>query len=453
MPTPAAARYLVVGGGFAGLNAAAALQRANRTFKVIDSRSQAGGCWHDFYDFCHLHGPYMHFGVNGQPWPYVKAQLASRDEVLRHFMCYAQKVDFEGDTTFVANVPQGALVRQGNEERLIPSTQIIDATGFNYVGRTTTPGEISVAQLSRIVETRRRHRRSYVVAGGGKTGMDVACYLAQRIQADDHLVVIQGSPKFFWTRDFILNPSRVPLSELILDALLAYDGKNAIDIFSHMERHGATCRVGDAAPTGMMFGIISHAERKLVEDSALIVGHDHLDTPVTEDNILRLRSGNTLPLRSGDEVVVVDARGSVMAARNAYSEDVHPMRADGTLRYGSLLGFTGNTNYLMALLEARHGKQILRDLPLFGFKKSTYHRECHDANTTLDFFCKVYVNFAAVSRYLDFNDIASYKLDVIGQHPLFRRIYAAARFRCKINQIKRQASRFLRPLNPCDHSP
>lgn len=445
-------KYLVVGGGFAGLNAAAALRRAHRPVKVIDTRKHAGGCWHDFYDFCHLHGPYMHFGVNGQPWPCVQSHLASRDEVLHHFMGFAQTLDFEGATTFVATAPQGAIVRQGSHERLILDSQVIDATGFNYVGRTPTPGEISVAELSSIVATR-RHRRTYVVAGGGKTGMDVTCYLAQRIHADDHLVVIQGSAKFFWCRDFILNPRHVPLSELILDALLAYDGKNAIDIFSHMERHGATCRVGNAAPTGMMFGIISNAERKLVEDSALIVGHDYLDTPVTEDNVLRLRSGNTLPLRSGDEVVVVDARGSVMAARNAYSEDVHPIRADGTLRYGSLLGFTGNTNYLMALLEARRGKRIFHDLPLFGFKKATYLCESQDANTTLDFFCKVYVNFAAVSSHLDLSDIASYKLDVIGQHPLFRRIYAAARFRCNFNQIKRQACRFLRPLHPCDHSP
>ena len=93
MARRAAYDYVVVGGGFAGLNAVSGLQKFRPAASIlcIDKHDAAGGSWNDYYSFCKLHAPHPTFGIAGHGWPGLASPnlLATRDEVLRHFRSFA----------------------------------------------------------------------------------------------------------------------------------------------------------------------------------------------------------------------------------------------------------------------------------------------------------------------------------------------------------------------------
>ena len=151
--------YLVIGGGYAGCNALAALQdsAAPGSTVLCASISPPGGSWHDYYDYATLHAPHPQFGVSGQLWDIQDPNtLATRQQVIQHFNQYVDtlpdRCDFAAGVEFVRSENDcctdgtdlierlGKGVRAtlrdvaSGEETDLLAKHIIDARGYFFKG-------------------------------------------------------------------------------------------------------------------------------------------------------------------------------------------------------------------------------------------------------------------------------------------------------------------------------
>ena len=219
MARRAAYDYVVVGGGFAGLNAVSGLQKFRPAASIlcIDKHDAAGGSWNDYYSFCKLHAPHPTFGIAGHGWPGLASPnlLATRDEVLRHFRSFAAdapNLEFLGGATYegCARGPDGALVATlGDGSSVAAREQIIRATGYDYERHMPrdldgvsdgSAEEVECAALPDAVAAR-GEETLYVVVGGGKTGADAVCFLGEHRRRGDDVLLVTGSSKGFFVRD------------------------------------------------------------------------------------------------------------------------------------------------------------------------------------------------------------------------------------------------------------
>ena len=159
MARRAAYDYVVVGGGFACLNAVSGLQKFRPAASIlcIDKHDAAGGSWNDYYSFCKLHAPHPTFGIAGHGWPGLASPnlLATRDEVLHHFRSFADgapNLEFLGGASYegCARAPDGALVATlGDGSSVAAREQIIRATGYDYERHMPLCGVLRPRRFSR----------------------------------------------------------------------------------------------------------------------------------------------------------------------------------------------------------------------------------------------------------------------------------------------------------------
>lgn len=387
--------YVVVGGGFTGMNAVKAIYHAapNASVLCIDKNHQAGGSWNHFYPFVKLHSSHRTFGVNGHPWHHKdRNALSTRSDILRHFndFCKTLPSNFEfawggscnawhkrqdGRMDVDIEKEEGICVdshcvidaRGGNYQQHMPRSACIHAAGINDVD------EISMNELPMEIQRRNASRKEtlYVVIGGGKSGMDAAMFVAENRGANDELTVITGRPKFFAQREKMWNPSCYNLffptsAEMFLSWSTEYDGTEAcaLQLLQDAGKSGLLLHVGEATPETWTYGWMSLVEKEKVKTSAQLVENDHFVR--CEDNgggrrRLVLSSGKTLETKK--EVVLVNCRTSVAEA--VWNQDLHPLRPDGSIRVGAtLFGTTGQTAYGLTLL---HLKGNL-DVSFYGLK-------------------------------------------------------------------------------------
>lgn len=351
--------YLVAGAGFAGLNAVSGLKRfkPDASVLLVDSRAEVGGSWNDYYDFCNLHAPHPTFGVAGHKWPFADpSALATRDQVLDHFSTFRRDsgVDFRGSAAATAyeRTGDGGVAATLSDGSTVVAGQCVRAGGYNFAGH-DGPGrdvnlpsgaaaypEVEVRDLSAAVASAERDR-TYVVVGGGKTGLDACLFLGKNKRSGDDVLLAEGRPKCFLIRDTcwpdaknksVFKPA---VTEVFLDMILRWDGtaEAESDILRGMVDEGHCIAISDGDPTHTELGIVSLAEAAAVRETcARIVSGDHYAGVSTRAD----GGGASIEFRRGGahatakEVVIVNCRTSAPDV-HAYNRDVHPRRPDGSL--------------------------------------------------------------------------------------------------------------------------
>ncbi|GAB5367258.1 hypothetical protein AAMO2058_001214500 [Amorphochlora amoebiformis] len=426
--------FLVVGAGFSGMNAVAALLRSapRGRILVVDQRTVVGGSWNDFYPFAKLHLPHLTWGVNAHTWHLEDPNiLASRDDVLKHFRSYAQTLDparvhFLGGSRFVTNTPDDdahtftnnvTLTNRHQSQFQVSAGLVLNCVGFDYKGHNTAEvdphsdgstanRECQPKDLPKILQQpfNSNSKRMFVVIGGGKTATDAASYILSHIQGnhanakDAQVLIITGRSKYFFNRDMFapkrpVSSDKTSLSEYYLDMILQYDGTNSSSIMSDMARKGLFLKLGDEPPESTYGGFLSPSEILTLKQNASIIENDYfqgLDTPSDDKNSsytisptsssLPTTSSRTSRIRlASGRIIETDAHVILVNCRSCHTDNyqqpflnpMHPLRPDNTLLPGAILGSTGGTSYLLTSLAAR-APHVFDNITLYANNKTRW---------------------------------------------------------------------------------
>ena len=176
---------VVVGGGPAGLSAAAVLRKRGVPVVVLE-RERIGESWRNHYDRLHLHTVRWLSHLPGYRFSRRHGRWVSRDGVVRYLESYARHHDLD--------VRAGIEVRRverrdggwqlDTSEGPIDARAVVIATGYNRVpflpdwpGRDSYAGELIHGQDYRNPEPYRG--RDVLVVGSGNTGAEIAVDLVE----------------------------------------------------------------------------------------------------------------------------------------------------------------------------------------------------------------------------------------------------------------------------------
>ena len=83
---------IVIGAGQAGLSAGAYLQRAGRSFLILDAGERVGDTWRQRYDSLRLFTPPRYIGLPGSRIPSKDGRMPTKDELADYLEAYAARV-------------------------------------------------------------------------------------------------------------------------------------------------------------------------------------------------------------------------------------------------------------------------------------------------------------------------------------------------------------------------
>lgn len=179
-------RAVVVGGGAAGLAAAAMLERAGTRTVVLEAGGEPGAAWRERYDRLHLHTARGLSGLPGYRIPRAHGRWVGRDAVIAYLQEYAARHALTVRTgTRVERVDRGAggwVARCSDAS--FDARHMVLATGFGNVprvpdwpGRDGYNGRLLHASTYRNAEP--FEGRDVLVVGSGNSGAEIAVDLAE----------------------------------------------------------------------------------------------------------------------------------------------------------------------------------------------------------------------------------------------------------------------------------
>ena len=134
--------------------------------------------------------------------------------------------------------------------------------------------------------------------------------------------------------------------------------------------------LNDRPSTSSFYGCVSDAEKEAVEACcSRILQDDYFlsceplesgKSNPASSNGHRLTFQHAPAIETNRDVVLVNCRSSI-GSDSHHGASVHPLRPDGTLRFGSLAGFTGPSHYLFSTLLAKR-PEALGKLQFYGHK-------------------------------------------------------------------------------------
>jgi putative flavoprotein involved in K+ transport len=181
---------LVIGAGQAGLAAGYQLQRAGRSFTILDAGAQPGGSWPQYYSSLRLFSPARFSSLPGLRFPGYPERYPARDEVVAYLRDYA--------THFQLPIVGGARVTSITREQVLFAVQtdtgqvfqarsLIAATGsFHRPHLPTLPDQEAfrgtILHSYAYQNPAAFHGQRIVVVGGGNSAVQIAVELAQVAQ-------------------------------------------------------------------------------------------------------------------------------------------------------------------------------------------------------------------------------------------------------------------------------
>lgn len=291
----------VIGGGPAGLSAAAMVKRAGMS-PVVFERSDPGASWRGHYDRLHLHTVRWLSNLPGLPFPKSEGKWVSRDGVVRHLDRYVDHFNLDVRT----GVEVSRLDRENGQWLLqtsrgeVRAWAVVVATGYNKIpidpaweGQDTYTGEFVLGAHYRNPAPYRG--KDVLVVGPGNSGAEIATDLGE---ADGHGAIWMSyrTPPNITLRDGPIPP---PLMGILMKALRV-PTRSGDKFLAYMQRKS----VGDLSEYGLPEaprGIVT----QMIRDDVI---------PVMDMGIIQMVKDRTvLPVPAvarieGSEVVLADGR-------------------------------------------------------------------------------------------------------------------------------------------------
>jgi cation diffusion facilitator CzcD-associated flavoprotein CzcO len=207
------AEAAVVGGGAAGLAAAAMLRRAGIEAVVFEAGAEVGGAWRGRYDRLHLHTPRLLSSLPGYRIPRAYGRWVQRDDVIEYLHEYAQRHGLE---VHLESPVERIDADDGGWMLTMPKTRmrarhVVVATGFSrtpivpdWPGRNAFAGELLHSSAYRNSE--RFRGRDVLVVGTGNSGAEIAVDLADG--GASHVRLAVRTPPHIVRRDSLGVPAQ-----------------------------------------------------------------------------------------------------------------------------------------------------------------------------------------------------------------------------------------------------
>lgn len=175
----------VVGGGAAGLAAAAMLRRAGIEAAVLEAEGELGAAWRGRYDRLHLHTPRLLSSLPGYRIPRAYGRWVARDRVVDYLQEYARRhaLDVRLATPVERIDRDDGGWTLATRQEPYRARHVVVATGFSktpflpdWPGRAAFRGEL--LHSSAYANADRFRGRDVLVVGTGNSGAEIAVDLA-----------------------------------------------------------------------------------------------------------------------------------------------------------------------------------------------------------------------------------------------------------------------------------
>lgn len=186
MSGPAPDVVAIIGGGPAGLAAAATLKPLGLRVRVLEQADTIGARWRGHYDRLHLHTTRGMSALPGLAIPKAYGRWVSRDDFVRYQESYARHHEIEVELgTAVERVDRlGDGWRAATSKGPIDARYVIVSAGYNNVahvppwpGRDRFTTELVHSQYYK--NGARYHGKQVLVVGTGNTGAEIATDLVE----------------------------------------------------------------------------------------------------------------------------------------------------------------------------------------------------------------------------------------------------------------------------------
>lgn len=394
----------IVGAGLAGLNAlAVAINYLGKNDRVIivDQKNGIGGMWPEAYDYVRLHSPYRSFRCGNIQWKLDKpsSYLATKAEILDYLgHCYeqakyrvrldeywnyslldCQEVKVNGD--YEVHASFSSTVDLQAPPLIIKTQKLIRAFGFNVAPTTQLPlTSSSVKSITpsylylNSTEIQQSNKPIYIV-GGGKSGMDVAFYLANRFP-DKIVHMLNGKGTAFLNRNklFPKGMKRFLGGTLFIDFALKisiqFNGLNEDSIIENILNDYIISLNNN--PQNLLFGFLSEEELTVISENTIKYG-DYLEDVVNQDGspIMVLKGGENIKVEEGS--YFVNCTGTVLRKHIPYESYLSVNSIILSINHTSSISFA--THLSAYFLTHLWFLNKLKDLPLIEFNYDAIARK------------------------------------------------------------------------------
>ncbi len=195
-PTPTTIDTVVIGGGQTGLSVGHHLQRAGRSFVILDAGERVGDAWRNRWDSLLLFTPARLNGLPGYPFPDRRDAFITKDQMADYLEDYAARFDLP--VRLGTRVERVSRHADGFEtyagQHLYRSRNVVVAT--SSFGQPRIPGfaaqlDPEIAQLHSLHYRRAEQLPAgpVLVVGVGNSGADITMELSRT-----HDVLLAGEP-------------------------------------------------------------------------------------------------------------------------------------------------------------------------------------------------------------------------------------------------------------------
>jgi putative flavoprotein involved in K+ transport len=188
---------IVIGGGQSGLAAGYHLNRAGRSFLIVDANQRSGDTWRGRWDSLRLFSPAQYDSLPGLPLAMPKGTFPGKDVLADYLESYARHFDLP----ILRGVRVTKVVRQATEflvacgNRTLCCVNVIVATGAYSCPRIPDSSAGLSPSIQQVHSSRYRRPEDVVgdlvlVVGFGTSGVEIAIELA----AAGRRVLLSGRP-------------------------------------------------------------------------------------------------------------------------------------------------------------------------------------------------------------------------------------------------------------------